>query len=186
MKKIQYEIKFLSEWHIGSGLGAGAASDAVVLVDKNQMPFVPGKTIKGLLRDAMCEINEVQQEKISKDDILRIFGQEKELKENEELKNGNAHFSNATIEKDEYNVIVQKKLQEYIVKNIASTAINEYGVAEEKSLRSREVCIPMTLFGSIDIEAADEVKVKMALQWVRAMGVNRNRGLGRCKITITN
>lgn len=182
---INYKIEFLSEWHIGSGLGAGAASDAVILADQNQMPFVPGKTIKGLLRDAMYEINEVQPNIISIDDILRIFGQESELK-GKALVKGSAHFMNATIEEPEYEAIVSNQLQEHLVKNIASTSIDNYGVALSQSLRSREVCIPMTLLGTIVIEDADEAKVKMALQWVRAMGVNRNRGLGRCKITITN
>jgi CRISPR/Cas system CSM-associated protein Csm3 (group 7 of RAMP superfamily) len=181
---IEYKIEFLSEWHIGSGLGAGAESDAAILVDANKMPYIPGKTIKGLLRDVMNDIYEVQPNQISKQDILDIFGQESELKREDKLIQGKAYFSNATLEANEYNAIVANELQEYLLKNVASTAINQNGVANEKSLRSREVCMPLTLHGTIHIEEKHKDKIVMATKWIRGAGVNRNRGLGRCKITI--
>jgi CRISPR/Cas system CSM-associated protein Csm3 (group 7 of RAMP superfamily) len=183
---LKYQIEFLSEWHIGSGLGAGAESDATILVDANGMPYIPGKTIKGLLRDAMNDINEVQSGKISEQDILEVFGQESELKQGEELKRGKAYFSNATLEDNEYKAIVSNRLQDYLIKNIASTAINPYGVAQDNSLRTQEVCMPMTLNGSIEVEETYLEKIKLAIQWLRGVGVNRNRGLGRCKMTIIN
>lgn len=53
---IHYSIKFHTDWHCGSGLAAGADVDALVVKDKNRLPFIPGKTIKGLVREAMCDI----------------------------------------------------------------------------------------------------------------------------------
>ncbi len=42
-----------SYWHIGSGVGAEAVADAQVLRDGDGLPLVPGRTVKGLLREAM-------------------------------------------------------------------------------------------------------------------------------------
>ena len=50
MQTLTYQIQFHSYWHCGSGLAAGAGVDALVVKDANGLPFVPGKTIKGLLR----------------------------------------------------------------------------------------------------------------------------------------
>ncbi|MDD2650440.1 MAG: RAMP superfamily CRISPR-associated protein, partial [Candidatus Cloacimonetes bacterium] len=47
-----YQVKFLSDWHCGSGLTSGSDVDALVIKDQNNLPIIPGKTIKGLLREA--------------------------------------------------------------------------------------------------------------------------------------
>lgn len=174
---IQYKLEFLSEWHIGSGLGAGAESDASILRDKNDMPYIPGKTIKGLLKDAMIDINEVNGSKVTIEDLNKIFG----LKTSQQ---GKAFFSDCKIEENENRAIVVNSLQPYLLKNVASTAINEQGVAHDKSLRSKEVCMPLILTGSID--NVDEYKeiFELAFKWLRGVGINRNRGLGRCKVSI--
>ena len=52
MRTIKYEIEFFSNWHCGSGLAAGADVDALVIKDNNGLPYVPGRTLKGLLREA--------------------------------------------------------------------------------------------------------------------------------------
>ena len=51
------EIQLLSYWHAGSGFGRGADVDALVLKEGNSLPYLPGRTVKGLLREAMqcCE-----------------------------------------------------------------------------------------------------------------------------------
>ena len=53
---MDYKIEFFSNWHCGSGLAAGADVDALVIKDKDGLPYVPGRTIKGLLRDAATEL----------------------------------------------------------------------------------------------------------------------------------
>jgi len=48
-----------------------------------------------------------------------------------------------------------------------------------------EVTVPLVLFGEI-MDCPLEYKEKMTncLKWVKRLGVNRNRGLGRCDIAI--
>lgn len=50
MKTINYSIQIYTYWHCGSGLAAGADVDLLPVKNKKGLPYVPGKTIKGLVR----------------------------------------------------------------------------------------------------------------------------------------
>lgn len=52
MSTVIYCIRMYSEWHCSSGLSTGAGDDLLVIRDERGLPFIPGKTLKGLLRDA--------------------------------------------------------------------------------------------------------------------------------------
>lgn len=175
--EIKYKLTFLSDWHVGSGLSGGAEADAIVLKDKNNLPYIPGKTIKGLVRDAIADMKDAGQINI---ELESIFGSEG----NHEIKVSN--FSNVVLEKSEYDEIQSNDLSEYLYRIIASTKIEESGIVKIGSLRSIEVCMPLTLVSKIsNIENVEiDVIFKNALKLVRCVGVNRNRGLGRCKIEI--
>lgn len=60
METLYYKIEFLSDWHVGSGLSGGPSSDNIALKDESEFPFIPGKTIKGLLKDSLAEIMNIQ------------------------------------------------------------------------------------------------------------------------------
>jgi CRISPR-associated protein Csx10 len=53
-REFPLRLVFLSDWHVGTGQGRLAAVDAEVRRDRDGMPFVPAKTLAGVLRDA-CE-----------------------------------------------------------------------------------------------------------------------------------
>lgn len=177
--ELTYKITFLSDWHCGSGLSGGAEADATVIKDDRNLPYIAGKTIKGLLKEALEDMAEVNQ--CSKDDINAIFGIEAYDKNDKK-----AFFSNATLSEDEQKDITPA-LSDFLYRNIASTQIKANGTAKENSLRVMEVCIPITLKGKITGIASQEQidLLNKALKWVRHLGVNRNRGLGRCKFEIT-
>lgn len=179
--KIEYKIEMLSDWHVGSGLDAGADADALVLKDERDLPYIPGKTIKGLLKDSLYEICEVKTELKTKVDEIFGFAKEKDASTA-----GNAFFTNAELSEAEKEEITSNKLSAHLYKNIASTKIAENGVAVKNSLRTIQVCIPLSLEGSIEteVENAKEILDK-AGKWTRYLGVGRNRGLGRCKFSIT-
>lgn len=48
------QLKVNSDWHIGSGAGRPGDVDRLVLRDRNDLPYVPAKTLTGIWRDA-CE-----------------------------------------------------------------------------------------------------------------------------------
>ena len=51
---MKIEIKLYSFWSVGSGK-VGCSLDSIVLRDKDNLPYIPGRTFKGLLRDAYNE-----------------------------------------------------------------------------------------------------------------------------------
>ena len=168
---IKYTIKFLDYWHLSSGLSGGAQFDSMVVKDENKIPYVPGKTIKGLVR-------EMAEELFEQNFIEKYFGTEGN-------KQGEIYFTNAVIEDKTYKSIVENKLQDKLFDVIASTQIGENGIAKDNSLREIEVVIPLELSGEIlDIDDEEAVKnIMKALKMVKRMGLNRSRGLGRCEIS---
>jgi CRISPR-associated protein Csx10 len=50
----QLQLKMRSDWHVGSGYGRPGDVDALVVRDGDDLPYVPAKTLTGILRDA-CE-----------------------------------------------------------------------------------------------------------------------------------
>ena len=165
---MKYIVTFLDYWHLSSGLSAGAKLDSTVTRDENGLPYIPGKTIKGLIR-----------EQSNNDKFLEIcFGEEGN-------KIGKCHFLNIEIEENTRKFIIQEKLQNQLFDEIASTKIGEDGIAESGSLREIEVVVPISLFGEIK-NIPNEYKQEMikALKKIKRMGLNRNRGLGRCFINV--
>ncbi|NUM36377.1 MAG: CRISPR-associated protein [Candidatus Brocadiae bacterium] len=183
--EILYAIHFYSDWHCSSGLTSGTDADSLAIRDQDSLPYIPGKTIKGLLREAasiFAEFSEDQEE--WKQFLQKCFGKQSD-KENNQSQEGICYFSNAELSKAVKVKLLenQKSPLRLIFRKIASTAIEDDGQAKEHSLRKMEVTVPLVLFGQIQ-DCPDEYKDKMrsCLQWVKRLGVNRNRGLGRCDI----
>lgn len=189
---ITYEIKFHTDWHCGSGLAAGADLDALVVKDKDGLPFVPGKTMKGLVREAIEEM-ELITGRFNENLFIQAFGNSEDrnadpkLMEKSEdydfLQKGETFFTNAELSEDEHRAIVSNNAARFMYRSISSTAIDNKGIAVEHSLRKMEVVVPCTLHGEIknvSDELADEVLD--ALRYIKRLGQNRNRGLGRCTI----
>ena len=162
---LKYELKFYDYWHLSSGLSAGAKLDSAVVKDRDNIPYAPAKTIKGLLREVLEEDN-VNIEFLHK-----------------------CYFANAVLDEVTKKEIVSNKLQDNLYDVIASTKIGEKnkkgeteGIAVDDSLREIEVVIPLELEGEIlDIPTQDDYNnLKDALAKIKRMGLNRNRGLGRC------
>ena len=173
MMKVNYKVEFLDYWHISLGVSGGARVDSVVVKDNNNLPYIPGKTIKGLAR----EMSELLDEK----ETQEIFGEE-------ESSENYIYFSNLTLPKTQADKIVKNSLQEYLYSEVASTKINENGVAVDKSLREIEVVVPLVLEGFVEVKA--DIKrveqLKNSLLMIKRMGLNRNRGLGRCQVQIVS
>lgn len=175
---VKYKIQLHSFWHCGSGLSKGAMTDAIVIKDKDSIPFIPGKTIKGLLREAT-------------EDIICLSGIDKE-KEFVEMfgtieQRSSTFFSNAVLPEPEISWIKANDASAYLYKNIANTAIGTDGIALEHSLRGLEVVVPCTLYGSITgIPEGLMDLLPQVFAMVKNLGTNRNHGLGRCTIEMMN
>jgi CRISPR/Cas system CSM-associated protein Csm3 (group 7 of RAMP superfamily) len=182
---MKYTIQFHSYWHCGSGLAAGADVDALVVKDENELPFIPGKTIKGLVREAMEDLMSLKNvtNVDEKSDFIKAFGYFDKDKDQKER--GNMFFTNAELSATEKNAIIAKNAARFMYNSVASTAIDDNGIADKHSLRKIQVVVPCVLEGEIiNIPKALEQDIENALKYIKRLGQNRNRGLGRCSITV--
>ncbi len=79
---MKYSIQFHDYWCTASGLSGGAKADILTLKDTDGLPYVPGRTIKGLLREAAETICAFDDSMISAEQITAIFGSNDDKDEN--------------------------------------------------------------------------------------------------------
>lgn len=170
---LKYKLTFYDYWHLSSGLSSGAKLDSTVVKDDEGIAYAPGKTIKGLVR-------EMSEELYDNTFVKECFGAEG-------VYIGKCYFGNATLDKDTKEQIVSKNLQENLYDILASTQVDDKtGIAIDDSLREIETVVPLTLYGDIlDIPSKEDAdKLKTSLRLIKRMGLNRNRGLGRCSFEV--
>lgn len=188
MKKINYKIKFHSEWHAGSGLTSGSDLDALVVKDADGFPFIPGKTLKGLLKEAAFEMLQLKGENPEKSPFITgLFGYfyEKPADESKIHTKGDAFFSNATLNTNLRNESRKNQLTDFFYRDLASTAIGDNGIADKGSLRRMETVIPCELVATISgVDEKFEEELIKCLKFIKRLGQNRNRGLGRCTFEV--
>ncbi len=197
-------IDIRSYWHPGTGQGLGSHLDAVTHRGADKLPALPGRTVKGLLRDA---VNRWEQfGGYSKEPFAgnnpsiteRLFGPppERETAENESAGERLDHRRSGLLrcpdarmnESDRHYLIANPSLISGLYRPLFSTAIDhKTGTAEEKSLRGIEVIVPLTL--QVELEFVESSQHSLSAQWInilrpalhliRAVGAHRSRGLGR-------
>lgn len=181
---IYYKVEFYSSWHCGSGLSAGADVDELAIKDKHGMPFIPGRTLKGLIREAFENYLQFTGCEVDADKTAaEMFGLlDKATKENV---TGCLHFSNAELDKTEYEAITGVGAQKYLYGKSVSTAIDAEGTAVDHSLRAQETVVPCTLHASITgVPEAYAKTLETSLGLIKRLGQKRNRGLGRCDFRV--
>ncbi|MCL4481195.1 MAG: RAMP superfamily CRISPR-associated protein [Bacteroidetes bacterium] len=196
METIKYTITFFSEWHAGSGLTSGSDLDALVIKDKKGLPYIPGRTLKGLLKEAAVEIEGLVE---SNDDFVKtVFGvssnkpnditEENDPEEHGVTHKGECFFSNAKLSDQLYKASVENELAPFYYRAISSTAINgQSGVAEKHSLRRMQTTIPCVLEAEIsNVNEEYKDQIEACFKWIKRLGQNRNRGLGRCQFEMIN
>ena len=180
-----YKIEFTSFWHTGSGLSSGTEADLVVIKDKNGLPYIPGKTLKGLLREAAETIIHFNENLIKNEFIETVFGEKSEEGKTNSPKEAKSFFSDAYMSENMRQYLNSKNEQKQaLFKNIASTKIDEKGQAENHSLRQMQVTIPVELYAEIvDFPEKYQEQIENCFAFVKQMGLNRARGFGRCKLS---
>lgn len=181
MRDLNIKVHFYSPWHCGSGLSAGADADSLVIKDIHGLPFIPGKTMKGLIREAVEDYVSLKGIDI---DLADAFG--KEASTDEYAPSGKLFFTNAELSSDEKKSIISYHVEEFLYNNKVATAINpETGITQEHSLRTIETTVPCDLHAMIlHVEDSLAEIIEPALGLIKRMGTGRNRGLGRCKFVI--
>lgn len=184
MTNIKYSIHFYSPWHCSSGLSAGADVDALVVKDKQDLPYIPGKTLKGLIKEAVEDYASLSKS-LTEESLNKAFGLPANAEGAKDKLSGSAFFTDAKLDKKEAEAIVGNRAQRYIYNKVTSTSIDEKGVAVEHSLRSIETVVPCTLYAEI-FDLPDDVAgiIEKSFGFIHHIGLNRSRGLGRCDFVI--
>ena len=189
---------------MGSGQGSGSHLDALVEKDNNGLPFIGGKMLKGLLRDAINRLEQWQLlDNFKKTDQLTIteslfgsagFSQDKKgnsVPRNKTIQ-GLVRVNDATLIEDlqQWLAHPEQKLQrQQLFTEMYTTAINEKGTAKNKSLRGKQVTIPLTLEVELEWLGKEEntqwqAIIAEGLPLIRAVGSQRSRGYGRAQFSI--
>jgi CRISPR/Cas system CSM-associated protein Csm3 (group 7 of RAMP superfamily) len=200
------EFNIQSYWHIGSGVEGGAYADALVLKDNQQLPYLPGKSIKGLLRDAFTRAAKNQWFDFSSTGqhpdephplVVLLFGNENN---NGTTNQGILQISSAVLSFEEKNYLSQSpQAKSQLYKVTYSTAIDEEtGVAKNTSLRSMEVSVPMLLTAQVAINKTHPEFIKnqallseklndwlaQVVTFITELGAKRHRGLGKVIVNV--
>lgn len=192
---LKYQIEFFTYWHAGSGLSGGAYADLLVNKNKAGLPFLPGKTLKGMIRDGALTLNEYTPSLLTMDFIHKIFGEipvktKPEDADTTPVAPGNCFFSNAELSGElTAQLVSDKDLGQYLYEVLSSTKIDENGLAEDHTLRQMEVTIPLTLYATIEDFPDDEdsrTQMQHCMSAIKRMGLGRTRGLGRCQFSLLN
>lgn len=194
MNKI-LKITLRSDLCAGSGFAYAGVIDNDISYDRNGIPYISGRRIKGCMRDAA--------ELIGIKDIDRLFG-EWGSRDRQGLVIGNAYpeqYRDAGAAMDALRCKQDEKLSYLTPENVldyftsvrAQTSIKE-GVAEDNSLRFTRVvgqydrssgdamvfCAPVFLS---DGDAAVGKELERIAKATRHIGLHRNRGLGNVEMT---
>ncbi len=183
---ITYQVEFFSYWHAGSGLAGSTYADSMVNKDESNLPLIPGKSIKGLLREAAETLNLLDKKLVSDEFIADVFGDRSEEGKANLKKEGKAFFGNVGLSKVLSEGIIHSGLTPDLYHVISSTKIDANGQAQDGSLRQLEVTVPLTMYGQIEHFPGQgyETQLENCFKWVKQLGQSRNRGLGRCKFSI--
>ena len=187
MKTMTIQLRIHEYWHAGSGTGKGPGVDAQVVRDHLGLPYLPGRTLRGLLREGVQCAEDCKM--ISKNLTEKIFGTRSVGDEARGKRvSGALHVSSATVDSSIeawIGGISDGERSSYtatLFETVSSTAM-AYGVAMTGSLRSIEVAVPLTLTSTIGLEDdGAEAAITAGLGFIRGLGMGRRRGFGRVTV----
>lgn len=220
MTTFHLRLDLHSWWIAGSGDGDGAQADKVVTTIGGGLPYLPGRTLKGLLRDScrawvQCQIGSPAYGTLNSR-IEELFGTD--------IPNRNAGSANQNALEEmrlssqaaklsvtnalpapvaDHGRMIQWSMTDegraycrHMIQHVASTRINELGVAEDQTLRTVEVVVPMPLHAELRINTSGVADVDAFVadareiitggtMLLRQLGSSRHRGFGRVSVTLS-
>ena len=179
---------FLSPWHMGSGYGEGPNLDAVPVKSPAGLPLIPGKSVKGLFREAILLAEEFG--KLSAGTTRQLLGSRDDTLSRYDSTPGCLNFDSATLGEAMEAWAADRKNADTVRQlfmTLASTSIDQNGLASDKTLRRIEIAVPLTLTAKVNstvqIRKLTET-LQLAASLIREAGTHRHRGLGRVIVSV--
>jgi len=190
MMKRTLTISFDSDWHIGSGAGIPGSVDRQVLRDQDGLPYIPAKTLTGMLRDAAEWL--VENGGYDKTALKALLGhqpkshggQESEVAQEARLWVRPARIPESLRSKLEKDPELRDAL--FLIQPHVRIS-RETGRAKDDHLFSVELVraeIPLEadVFLNVLDDDKEESLLEGAVKAVRRMGGKRRRGGGKCTL----
>ena len=188
MYETNLRIEFISDWHIGSGLGNGAVADAILNRDIHGIPCIPGSAVKGALREGAWRLG-LCSEELNKLPEL-IFGSESDTGVSN--RPGLITVGQAKLDNDLVDWLLnQGEFKEFIEDMTVirqQTKLDSQKMVVPGSLRSIECGIAGLVFSTyvtVDIPGDTYDLFRhyfgAVCACVKSIGADRARGLGRCR-----
>lgn len=188
-KKIS--ITFLSDWHVGSGLGSGPAADSILCRDIDGLPILPGRAIKGALREGAWRLG------MCRDDLASVINFLWGSDSAERLDNTPARIrvglGRLPEDIEAWLLARDREKRDLYVEDMtilrAQTALDKNKMVVPHSLRSMECGIAGLCFTTnVVMDAPDledswlDAYLAAVCGAVKSMGAERARGMGLCRI----
>jgi hypothetical protein len=186
---LHLSIDILSFWRVGTGKGVAGRLDAMCHRDELGFPILPGKNLRGLLRDAVAQAHALCWTAVCPD---ALFGSRAGVHDDaDDLPDatvpGVLRVGNAMLPSIDMCVISEnpERIAQLFAVRRATAMVSDRGVAMPRSLRFEEVAVPVGLHARLDpmgVMPADwQDALIVAAPLIRAIGSGRTRGLGRCR-----
>lgn len=195
----QLTVSFLSEWHCGTGAGKHGGIDRSIALDDEGLPYVPGRTLKGLWRDACERVGYALDDGRPGDWsrlARRLFGDPALAAEKGESSRSLVHVRDAHLpaawrerlffgrHEGEADVLVPGLR----VTRAGAAISKESGTAEPDHLRLIEFArCGLGVEAAFQVDApkhwAIDLLLAAGLQELTVLGGHRRRGAGRCRVT---
>lgn len=188
-KNITFDILLLSDTCCGNGTGNGSSVDVCACFDESGLPIIPGRRLKGLLREKAYLLAEngfcaKDNASVTVDDVEKLFGGDGGKTAKIEIYDAHLKYADEISYelKGRFN---PKEISQAFTQERYQTAIDKTGVAKDGSLRTIETVLKNTEFsGLIKITDATELDaeiIESSLKLLRNIGMDKSRGLGEIK-----
>ncbi|MFP4696156.1 RAMP superfamily CRISPR-associated protein [Thiohalospira sp.] len=192
MTSARLHIEIRGYWHTGGGVGSGAVADALVQRDSGGLPVLPGRHLKGLLREAVDAAGLWGWS--GYEGLATVLFGERDEDTDSVPSAGALRVSDATLPPETAAWLAGteagRALRPGLFRTLHATAVDsKTGTAMDQSLRGIEVVVPLELEARITPVGSGSPadwgrRLEQVLPLVRAVGAQRQRGLGRAILSL--
>jgi CRISPR/Cas system CSM-associated protein Csm3 (group 7 of RAMP superfamily) len=175
-----------SEWLVAGGDPILGTADMAPMLDAEGLPFVPGRTLRGLLREAVSTVDDCPE--IPTKSADRLFGTRKQDGAAGNAADGTVRVGDALLP---WEIAEELSAGQHgardLVLSIRRTALDgTRRSAKQGSLREMEVVMAgLQLVAPLACESEHDLRcIAFAAGLVRSFGHSRSRGLGRCRLEV--
>lgn len=176
------QIVFESEWLVAGGDSVLGTADMAAVKDDDGLPFVPGRSLRGVLREAVALIDDCSRCGWA----TELFGERLDPSGGRNYSEGTVRIGNATLVAEIAAACADSDLRTELYTSVRRTSLTDDRVARRHTLREMEVCVPgLILVAAVQVPDRPSLEVvAFAAGLVRSLGHGRSRGLGRCSLAV--